>query len=110
MAVSGDTVVVGAPHEDSSATGVNGDGADNSAGDSGAAYVFTLTTPCPTLGDMNCDCALDLADVSPFVQALLDPIGYAAAYPACNILNADMQPDGNVNGGDVQGFVDALIP
>ncbi|MCK6456693.1 MAG: thrombospondin type 3 repeat-containing protein [Phycisphaerae bacterium] len=40
VAVSGDTVVVGAPFEDSSATGVNGDGADNSVLDSGAAYVF----------------------------------------------------------------------
>jgi hypothetical protein len=39
-AVSGDTVVVGAPAEDSNATGVNGDQSDNSAADSGAAYVF----------------------------------------------------------------------
>jgi hypothetical protein len=40
VAISGDTVVVGAPGEDSSATGVNGNQADNSAFDSGAAYVF----------------------------------------------------------------------
>jgi hypothetical protein len=40
VAVSGDTVVVGAPYEDSSATGVNGNESDNSAPDSGAAYVF----------------------------------------------------------------------
>ena len=39
VAVSGDTVVVGAPYEDSSATGVNGNQSDNSA-TSGAAYVF----------------------------------------------------------------------
>jgi hypothetical protein len=32
--------VVGAPNEDSNATGVNGDGSDNSAQDSGAAYTF----------------------------------------------------------------------
>ncbi len=43
VAVSGDTVVVGALLEDSNATGVNGDQADNSAIDSGAAYVFTRT-------------------------------------------------------------------
>jgi len=42
VAVSGDTVVVGARFEDSAATGVNGNGADNSAEDSGAAYVFSL--------------------------------------------------------------------
>jgi len=40
VAISGDTVVVGAPGESSGATGVNGDGADNSAGRSGAVYVF----------------------------------------------------------------------
>jgi len=40
VAVSGDTVVVGAHGEDSSATGVDGDGSDNSATNSGAAYVF----------------------------------------------------------------------
>ncbi len=40
VAVSGDTVVVGALMEDSSATGVDGDQADNSATSSGAAYVF----------------------------------------------------------------------
>jgi hypothetical protein len=40
VAVSGDTVVVGARYEASSATGVNGNQSDNSAGDSGAAYVF----------------------------------------------------------------------
>ena len=40
VAVSGDTVVVGAYSEDSSATGVNGDQGDNSAAGSGAAYVF----------------------------------------------------------------------
>jgi len=40
VAISGDTVVVGAPQEDSGATGVNGDQGDNSIVDSGAAYVF----------------------------------------------------------------------
>jgi trimeric autotransporter adhesin len=40
LAMSGDTIVVGAPLEDSNANGVNGDGNNNSAGDSGAAYVF----------------------------------------------------------------------
>jgi len=39
-AISGNTVVVGACGEKSSATGVNGNQADNSAGWAGAAYVF----------------------------------------------------------------------
>jgi hypothetical protein len=42
VAVSGDgnTVAIGAPHENSSASGVNGKQSDKSLGDSGAVYVF----------------------------------------------------------------------
>jgi hypothetical protein len=40
VAVSDNTIVVGAYLEDSNATGVNGNQSDNSAGDAGAAYVF----------------------------------------------------------------------
>ena len=40
VAISGDTVVVGAFGEDSDATGVNGDQTDDSADSAGAAYVF----------------------------------------------------------------------
>jgi len=43
LALSGDgnTLLVSAPGEDSFATGVNGNGLDNTAGQAGAAYVFT---------------------------------------------------------------------
>lgn len=40
LALHGDTLVVGAPSEDSSATGVDGNGLDNNSPGSGAAYVF----------------------------------------------------------------------
>lgn len=40
VAISGDNLVVGAPGEDSNATGINGDGSNNRASRSGAAYVF----------------------------------------------------------------------
>jgi len=40
VGISGDTIVVGAPNEDSAATGVDGDPFDDFAGLSGAAYVF----------------------------------------------------------------------
>jgi hypothetical protein len=40
VALSGNTLLVGAPHEDSAATMVNGAQSDNSATDVGAAYVF----------------------------------------------------------------------
>jgi hypothetical protein len=41
VAVDGNTIAVGAMYEDSNATGVNGDETNNSAGSSGAVYVFT---------------------------------------------------------------------
>ena len=37
VAISGDTIVVGAPFEDSNATGVNGNGGNNTSTNSGAA-------------------------------------------------------------------------
>jgi uncharacterized protein (TIGR03437 family) len=40
VAISGETVLIGAPGEDGRATGVNGDQADNGIRDSGAVYVF----------------------------------------------------------------------
>ncbi|MDX1983860.1 MAG: FG-GAP repeat protein [Bryobacteraceae bacterium] len=49
VAVAGDTVVVGAVGEDSTATGIGGDQANNSAADAGAAYVYTITAPAPGL-------------------------------------------------------------
>ena len=41
VAVSGSTAVIGAPYEDSNATGVNGNQSDNSLTDPGAAYILT---------------------------------------------------------------------
>jgi hypothetical protein len=43
VALSGDTLAVGALLEDSAATGVDGSQSDNSAGNSGAAYLFRRT-------------------------------------------------------------------
>ncbi|HWO23166.1 MAG TPA: FG-GAP repeat protein [Kofleriaceae bacterium] len=40
VALSGDTLAVGAPFEDNAATGVNGNQADDSANSAGAVYVF----------------------------------------------------------------------
>jgi hypothetical protein len=40
----GNRLVVGAPNEDSDATGIGGPSGNNAAADSGAAYVFTRTT------------------------------------------------------------------
>lgn len=44
VALSGDTLAVAAPEEDSGARGIDGDPASNTAVDSGAVYVFVRTT------------------------------------------------------------------
>ncbi len=100
VAVSGDTVLVGANQEASSATGVNGNYFDNSAPFAGAAYVFTGLGPpsdadedgvldeddaCPNntpglavdcdgrpLRDANGDCLLDGSDIQLIVDELLN--------------------------------------
>ncbi len=59
-------------------------------------------------GDLNCDGALNVFDIDPFVLALTDPAGYATAYPACDSLLADMNGDGVVNAFDIDPFVEAL--
>ena len=47
VATSGDLVGVGAHREDSNATGINGDAENDSAGQSGAAYIFGNAPPTP---------------------------------------------------------------
>jgi len=42
LALHGETLVVGAPDEDSAATGVGGDGGDDAAPQAGAAYVYRV--------------------------------------------------------------------
>ena len=41
VSISGDSIIVGAYFEDSNATTINGNGADNSLTDAGSAYIFT---------------------------------------------------------------------
>jgi parallel beta-helix repeat protein len=63
----------------------------------------------PPLGDMNCDGVVDTADIDGFVLALLNPAGYAAAYPHCRHDTADMNGDGAVDTADIDGFVAAIV-
>lgn len=60
------------------------------------------------LGDLNCDGSVNGFDVEPFVQALSDPAGYAAAHPNCSANLADISQDGSLNGFDIDGFVGLL--
>ncbi len=64
---------------------------------------------CPgLLGDMNCDQELNFADINPFVLALTNPAGYAAAFPDCDIMHGDINRDGLVSFGDINPFVRLL--
>ena len=62
-----------------------------------------------TLGDLSCDGSVNAFDIDPFVLALTDPDGYAAAWPDCDIMNADCNADGVVNAFDIDPFVELLI-
>ena len=66
-----------------------------------------LLTPI-TVGDMNCDGALDNFDIDPFVLALTNADGYAAAYPRCSRSYADANSDGVVDLFDVDAVVGLL--
>jgi hypothetical protein len=60
-------------------------------------------------GDLNCDGAVNFFDIDPFLLALFDPPGYAAAFPNCSGLNADANHDGQVNFFDIDPFLTCLF-
>ena len=66
--------------------------------------------PAILLGDMNCDGVVSVGDIAAFVIALTDPLGYAAQFPGCNVLNGDIDQNGAVTVGDIAGFVTLLSP
>jgi probable HAF family extracellular repeat protein len=70
----------------------------------GGRYRAFLLTPNIT-GDLNCDGVVNNFDIDPFVLALSDPSGYAAAFPSCDVNLADMNGDGVVNNFDIDPFV-----
>ena len=55
-------------------------------------------------GDLNCDGAINGADIDAFFVAIGDAHRYIALYPGCNVSNADMNADGIVNGADIDPF------
>jgi hypothetical protein len=61
-----------------------------------------------TVGDTNCDGAIDNFDIHPFVLALAQPEAYAEQYPACDRRTADANRDGAVNNFDITPFVHLL--
>lgn len=77
----------------------------------GSTGIFTANIiPAPVLlGDLNCDDQINAQDIEPFVQAVLDPAGYEAAFPSCDINNGDLSNDGAVGELDVAPFVQCLL-
>jgi hypothetical protein len=72
--------------------------------------VSVLINDCePKRGDMNCDGAVDIGDVDPFVTALIGEQSYEEHYPDCDYHNADINADGSVDFNDIDGFVECLI-
>lgn len=71
-----------------------------------AVQVRTIDcTPSFASGDMNCDGVVNNFDIDPFVLALTNPAGYAAAFPNCSITLADINGDGSVNNFDIDPMV-----
>ena len=72
VALSGDTLVAGAPGEDSSATGIDGDQTSNDRSVAGAAYVFLLppvvVPALPPVGLVVLGALLARAAVAPLVR------------------------------------------
>jgi hypothetical protein len=60
-------------------------------------------------GDLNCDGVVDFFDIDPFVTVLVDPAGYATAYPSCDPQQGDIDDDGFVNFFDIDPFVELLL-
>ncbi|HUN81111.1 MAG TPA: hypothetical protein VMV81_06320 [Phycisphaerae bacterium] len=60
-------------------------------------------------GDMNCDGLINVGDVEPWVLAVLNPSGYAASFPACDMTLGDLNGDGRIDGADVRGLVSAIL-
>ncbi len=60
-------------------------------------------------GDLNCDGAVSVGDINPFVLALTDPDAYRQQFPDCSSFNGDINDDGVVTVGDINGFVALVI-
>ncbi len=49
---------------------------------------------CETIGDLNCDARVDLADINAFVLYMSNYAGWTATYPDCDPRNGDINGDG----------------
>lgn len=59
--------------------------------------------------DTNGDRTVNALDINPFIQALINPAAYAAAFPGLNpLFVADLNSDGLINALDIAPFVSRL--
>lgn len=76
----------------------------------GTSGIFSANVPVPmTPGDMNCDGVVDGLDVDGFALAVLNPAGFAAEMPGCNILNGDINLDSLTDIADTDLFVTCVL-
>lgn len=61
------------------------------------------------VADLNCDGAVDNADIDAFVLALSDAIAYTRLFPDCHYRSGDINDDSLVDNGDIDDFVACLI-
>ncbi len=72
-------------------------------------YIRFGVPPLSTQGDCDCSGRVDFDDIDPFILAVVSRETYAAVYPACDRLLADMSSDGEVDFDDIDGFVGCLL-
>jgi len=102
VSVSDDTLIVGAISEDSNATGVNGDQADNSVSASGAAYVFTVASP-PCPADIGANGTVNVDDLLAVINS------WGPCPPPPSTCPTDIAPAGPPQGNGVVNVDDLLI-
>ena len=88
LALTGDTLAVGAPREDSKASGIDGDESDNSLSDSGAVYLFSRSaavwsqTAYVKASSTDTEIFSDIVSLSPMTRWPRERRGRTAAPPA----------------------------
>ncbi len=80
----------------------------NACGDD-TSLAATLHIPTGPRAEMNCDSAVNGEDIAAFLLAIIDPAGYAAAYPTCDVYGGDLNCDGSVDAADIEPFVNCVL-
>lgn len=60
-------------------------------------------------GDSNCNGAIDAADISPFIRALLNPSVWQATYTCDYLCANDLDGSGEVDASDISPFIRVLL-